>query len=190
MINDYGELVTEAAVRSGVSDVPSRAPMLVGMAENWLSKQLRMADQQTATTLTTDANGDAALPSDYESMQVVYYGTRKVERRPLEDVLLKDTAGYAIQGTTFKSSLTSTAHSIVYYASIPSLASNGTNWLLTAEPDLYLQAVLFQIYVSKNDAANAQVTSSFISSMLDDVKSRDWANRRADTKMKLGGSVV
>lgn len=194
MINDYQELVTEAAQRSGVSDLPSRAAMIVGMAEGWLNKRLRTADQQTATTLTTDANGDASLPSDYEAMQVVYFGTRKLERRPLENILLGDSDGYVIQGATFKSTLTSTAHSVVYYASLPALASNTTNWLLTAEPELYLNTVIFQAYASKPSdpemIQRAATLAPYIEGLVDDVNNRDWSNRWADTTLRMGGTVV
>ena len=41
MINDYSELVVEASRLSGITDVAQRAPMYIGMAEDFLSKKLR-----------------------------------------------------------------------------------------------------------------------------------------------------
>lgn len=42
MINDYAELVTEVAHRTGATDVASRAKMYVGMAEEYMRKALRI----------------------------------------------------------------------------------------------------------------------------------------------------
>ena len=74
MIQDYAELIAEVTTRSSVSDVATRAKMHVGMAENMLSKRLRTSDMETAVVLTTDADGLAALPSDYAEMRSIRAG--------------------------------------------------------------------------------------------------------------------
>lgn len=189
-LGDYAELVIEAARRSGVTDLTTRADMIVGMAEDYLSKRLRVAGMETETTLTTDSDGEASLPSDYEEMRSVRVSDAPFRRLPLDQVLNSGTRGYAVRGSTFVSTKASTAHAVVYYASIPSLDSNDTNHLLTSEPELYLQAVLFQAYSSAGDLERAAVTQAYVDRLIDHANSRAYLYRHGNNRVHLGISAI
>ncbi len=189
MINDYPELIAEVSTRSGVSDVVSRAKMFVGMAEKALSKRLRLANMETATELTTDESGCVDLPADFQEMRSIRVNQQDIERKPLGVVLEGRQSGYAIQAKVLKSTYTSTAHSLVYYAAVPDLEADNTSWLLDDEPELYLQAVLFQVYTANNEIEKAQATAGYLGGLINAANGADHMNRHAGTCINLGNIV-
>ncbi len=183
MISDYPELIAEVAERSGVSDVATRAKMYVGMAEKALSKRLRLAEQEKSVELVTDATGAVDLPADFEEIRTILVGDRYIDRKPLEVILRGRQTGYAVEGRVLKSSHALTAHQLVYYASLPGLEANNTNWLLDDEPEIYLHAVLFQVYTAKNDIARAEATAAYLAGLIE-------AANRAATMKRIGATRV
>lgn len=189
MISDYPELISEVSRRSKVSDVANYAAMHVGMAETALSKMLRLADMETAVEITTDAAGEVALPTDYIEMRSILIGTREVERKSLPLVLAGTVCGYAVQGKTLKSTFKSMAHSCVYYAAIPSLEAANTNWLLEAEPEIYLQAVLQQVYAEQMDIEKATATANYLATLVENANTAARTARLTGTRISLGSIV-
>lgn len=183
MINDYAELITEAAHRTGVTDVASRAKMYVGMAEKALSKRLRVADTEAETTLTTNSLGRVGLPDDYIAARAVFVNKDELPRKSFSQIRQERACGYAIQGSVLHSSERETDHDLAYYAAIPSLEANDTNWLLDAEPELYLQAVVFQIYTAVNDLEKAQTTAGYLDILIEDFLRSDRVARYAGAKI-------
>ncbi|MBT8152750.1 hypothetical protein KMP13_02325 [Epibacterium ulvae] len=180
MITDYSELVAEVTERSGVSGVANRAAMFVGLAERALSKRLRVADAETVATLTTDAEGRTGLPSDFEMVRQIFVPPGiELPARPLASIQsqFSRVEGYAIRGPELVSSKRETAHEVIYYASIPSLVTNGSNWLLEREPEIYLHAVLHQIYVFGTDVERAQVTASYLDQLVSEFLAADRSAR-------------
>lgn len=187
MINDYPELIAEVSARSGVTDVVNRAGMFVGMAEQMLSKRLRLGGMETAAELTTDASGSVALPVDYQEMRSIRISSGVVPRRSLDVILADRQCGYAVQGKVLKSTYKSTAHQLVYYATVPGLEAANTSWLLDDEPELYLQAVLFQVYTANTDIEKAQATAGYLGSLIEAANEADHMNRHVGTRINLGG---
>jgi len=187
-LDDYAELVLEAARRTGVTDLTTRADMVVGMAEKYLSKRLRLAGQETETTLTTDSDGEATLPSDFEEIRSVRVSDRIFPRLDLDRVLTGSADGFTVRGSTLVSTKASADHVIVYYASIPSLDSNDTNHLLTAEPELYLYAVIFQAYSSAGDLEKAAVARGYVDTMIEEANLRSYLIRHGDQRLHLGAA--
>ena len=186
MINDYPELIAEVSARSGVSDVASRARMHVGMAEKMLSRRLRLSGMETAVTLTTDVEGSANLPDDFQEMRTVCTNKRELIRQAVGAVLYGRATGYFVHGKTLKSSYRSTPHDCLYYAAIPGLEKNNTNWLLAYEPEIYLQAVMLQVYVSQFDVDKVQATSSYLDGLIETAQQADHMKRHSGTRINLG----
>lgn len=186
MINDYPELIAEVSARSGVSDVASRARMHVGMAEKMLSRRLRLSGMETAVTLTTDAEGSVGLPDDFQEMRIVRTSKRELTRQPVGMVLYGRATGYFVHGKTLKSSYNSAPHDCLYYAAIPGLEENNTNWLLADEPEIYLQSVLLQVYVSQCDVDKAQTISGYLDGLIATAQQADHMKRHAGTRINLG----
>ena len=159
---DYAELIAEAANLSGIPEFVSRAAMFTRQAETDLGRALATRDMETAATLTTDADGIAPLPADFMR---------------LRDIV--DNGSIVIQGSDAWTTTKDGTVEIYYFAALPSIVTAGTNWLLAADPVLYLQAVLLQAYLYHADQRAAAVAPI--------VDARVKALSRADKLTKFSG---
>lgn len=162
---DYSELVSEVQHRSGVTDVASRAEHYVRSAERAMEKRLRVGAMEKIATITADETGDALLPDDF--------------------LQLRTTAAGTIAGNVLLTHNCATSFPIQYYAKIPSITL-GPNWLSEAEPELYIQAVLAQVYTANGMAEQAIATMAVVDAMLraleeNDIRARHL-HRRIDTR--------
>ena len=187
MIKDYSELVIEIARRTGVDDVSDKAGQLVGLAENMISKRLRLNEQQTQTTITTDNFGTANLPDDLQEIVSVAVGNCNLERKSINVILHSKQEGFAVLGRKLHSSHHQVDHSLIYFASVPSLEVNNTNFLLENDPEIYLQAVLFQIYSAENDIDKATTTISYLNLLIEEANQVDSAKRHSGTTINFKG---
>ncbi|MBM1556669.1 hypothetical protein JQV19_08415 [Sulfitobacter mediterraneus] len=189
-ISDYTELLIEASERGGDPTLPTRGKMLVGLVENHLNKKLRVSDMEASTTVTTDANGEATIPSGWVGLEGVYYDDVRVPRlmySPVEQDFV--SWGYYTSGDTIKSNLKSRSIVIRYYSAIPSLHTNSTNWLLTAEPEIYLTGLAWQMALRSNDFEKAALAKGYLDSLLGDFRKDDSAKRRGMTSVDMGGGT-
>lgn len=180
-IADVTELVSEASRISKRGDLANYAKMLLGFAEAELNKELRTRQMKASTSLTTDANGSVALPSDYLQAISLTYSTdihlNKITREKAD----ANVGGYYIDGSNLISSKASTEHTLHYYQEIPGLWVNGTNWLLTTKPELYLRALVFEAHKDAMDEENALKAQALYQRALDALKSDELAATQADT---------
>lgn len=187
-IHDYTELLVEAAERSGQGDLPARGEMLVGMLETYLNKKLRTTDQESSSTVTTSATGTTTLASDLVEIKGVYHDDLPVPRltySPVEEDI--DGWGYYTDGTTLKSTLKSREIVIRYYAAIPSLHSNSTNWLLSAEPEIYLQGLLWQAHLRAKEYEIASGAKGYMDNLIEEFAVHDRNKRRGLTEIDMTG---
>lgn len=132
------------------SDLDSRIPDFIELAEAEFNRTLRTIEMETTSTSTL--TGDAvAVPVDFLGLRSI-----KIDNTVLEYVTPSEIADDEGTGTPtrytvsdgqfiFRPAPSSGAVEISYYASIPALTvSNATNWLMTRWPDLYLFAVCAQ----------------------------------------------
>lgn len=189
MIRDYPELVATVTTRSKVPDVATHAASYVGLAEAALSKRLRVAGMEAAATLTTDADGVVALPAGYQEMRDIRCGDYLLRRLPLP-TLKAGMRGYAIQGANIVASEKETDLDVVYYSALPSLAENNTNWLLAQDPEIYLYAVLFQVFTAEFQIDKAQAASTHLGGLIANLEAADNEARFAGTMIDFGGVSV
>lgn len=170
---DFAELVTEAQIRSGVTDVASRAEHYVRSAERMLEKRLKVGAMEQVATLVADADGVIALPTDFLQWRTTGAG---------------DIAGSGVTSARPGQSV-----NVQYYAKLPSII-DGPNWLSDAEPELYIQAVLFQIYTANGMADQAVATNTLLAALIQQVEEADirarYLNRRIDTAAFTPGRTV
>jgi hypothetical protein len=115
----------------------------------------------------TPTDGVVPLPDDWLETRAIYMNTTpKLELEYLtpENYFLRNysfvngtqpSRYYTVQNDSIYLSDTSSGNdiTILYYQSIPDLATNNTNWLLNRHPDLYLAECLAEAYdVIKNEA--------------------------------------
>jgi hypothetical protein len=166
-IIDYASLqsaVTEYLARDQDATLIARIPTFIQLAEAKLNRQLFVRQmEQRSTGLVDLASNEPefiSLPADFQSMRRVRLSS--VTGKPaLEfksgtqmDEYRFGTADAAAQPRYFtvfgdEIEIAPTPDSactieMVYRQNVPALASNGSNWLLTLAPDLYLYGALLE----------------------------------------------
>src|SRR5258708_1013904 len=164
----------------GVSSNADTIPQCIAFAEAFFNRKLRCREMVASTTLNP-VSGSASLPSDFlQVVDVIYTGTPVDSLEELDDALFEKTFGdpnntgppkaYLIRGSTlYIGPVSGTALTFVYYQKIPPLASNSTNWLLSAHPDLYLFGALAEAEAFTEDANAAGLWKQRRDEVLDEV---------------------
>lgn len=187
MISDYPELIAEVTHRTGEASVPTRAAIYTGMAETSLNRALALSDMEATTTLTLDALGEADLPADFLRMRLVKRGDHSLDSYDLHAIKIKTRYGYAIQNGKIITSFPNADIDAYYYQKLPPLVTNSTNWLLASAPDVYLHAVMHQVFVAMLDADRALAASTFLQALLTDLTRADAIKRFSNTKRQVAG---
>lgn len=175
-IVDYASLqaaVTEYLARDQDATLIARIPTFIQLAEAKFNRQLfvrQMESRATAVVNLASAEPEfISLPFDFQSMRRVRLssvtgkpclafksGTQMDEYR----FSISDVATQPLYFTVFGAEIELAPSpdqpytiEMVYRQNIPPLASNGTNWLLTLAPDLYLYGALLESapYIKEDD---------------------------------------
>ena len=184
-MKDYSELIAECAQRTNMNNLVERAEMFSDMAVRTLSRRLRLVEQETEATLTTNQNGDAELPQDFEEMKGVFVNGKKIQRASLAsmyDPYERDI--YAIAGRKLKSKYTQTQHQCHYFASIPKL-SQPDNFLVQKEPEICLYALLFQAFAANGDIDKAAQAASWLDRLVQEANDNDQSKRQGGVRVNL-----
>ena len=187
MIVDYTELIAEVTRQTEYDDFPSYADLLTGVAEAYLNDRLLLGPMETKATLTLDANSEADLPADYKQMRVVYSGTSIAQEFPLEDVIKQSVSGYAISGGKIIATTGMSEYDIIYYAKLPSLIDNQTNWLLSLDSSIYQLSLMEQAFRWKSNIDAAGVTNQLLNTGIDRLNSADVTARFSGTRFTTQG---
>jgi hypothetical protein len=157
-ISTYSELQAAVADFLNRDDLTTAIPNFISLAEAALNRRMRAPEMVTRATVTIDAEYENR-PSDW--LETIRY---QVNTNPIavlefvtpEEAIIQKTKYSASGQPLFFSTVgtqfqhvpvpdTSYTGELMYYARIPALSvSNTTNWLLTANPDIYLYATLVQ----------------------------------------------
>ncbi len=184
---DYTDLLIGVSDYTGRDDVAHLFGRFTALAETKLNRRLRVADMDEEISLTTDANGDATLPTDYIEAREVKDSNGRILRQASINALTRlygNRSGtpteFAIVGSVLMVKPTIAAtFDMIYYEKIPSLETNGTNWLLTRAPDIYLYATALEVSAWARDAegvsgARTLLDQSVSSLIVDDERAR-WS---------------
>lgn len=180
---NYTELSTDlvkwAEDRGDVdSDVISTC---IRLAEAHLNREIRHTEMLTTTDLTP-ASGAVTIPSGCVGVYSVIEKT--TPRRVLEyhgkDYLESkyDTTAsglacaYTVTGRTVSMApRPSNDIEFTYYAAIPGLEANSTNWLMDDHPDIYMSACQVEIYRYLKMDADLQIEAQRLQAMIDELNS-------------------
>ncbi|WP_441237492.1 phage adaptor protein [Bradyrhizobium sp. 930_D9_N1_4] len=156
--------VTEYLARDQDATLIARIPTFIQLAEAKFNRQLFVRQMEQRATALVDLGSDEpefiSLPSDFQSMRRVRLssatgkpclefksGTQMDEYRFATSDIAARPRYFTVFGNELELAPTPDAAytiEMVYRQSIPPLASNGSNWLLTMAPDLYLYAALLE----------------------------------------------
>ena len=191
---DYPQLIAEITERTGNAGVASNAALYVDLAEKALSKMLRVGDAERVITLTTDSTGVVDLPDNFGRLRYIQRGAYQL---PLVNYgsdlptkpLGSNDFGYYIQGNQNFTSFPDSDISVHYYEVIPSLVTFGTNWLIEREPEIYLYAVMKQVFLANLDTDKAQAAEAILNSLIDNYKRADIVARFSSVRYRPEGAT-
>ena len=184
---DLPELIAETVERTGDSGVPTRASIYLQFAEADLNKRLRVGANETVVTLTTDASGNVNLPADYSELRSLFIAGMPVRNTALPSIEDKLTPGYTIQGHRLLTTYANTPVTLHYYAAVPTLQTTGTNWLIVAEPEVYIYAMMRQVYLAKLDAEKARACGEVLTDLIAEVLRADRVKRFGKLPYRVAG---
>lgn len=187
-VTDYDSLVENVAAydeRADDTDFVARIPGFIHLFEASLSRNIRGRETSFTTTLTTDANGYATLPSDFlrfRSFTTVngnlYRSLNPIAAGAVATLYPIDTASDAvsvsISGNNIRLSPTAASSvSLEYDRRFVGLGpSNQTNWVLDDNPDLYLAGTLAHAAAYLKDWNESAVFSNQAAMFLDEVNAQ------------------
>jgi hypothetical protein len=207
-ISTYSELQSAVADHMARSDLTSYIPDFITLTESVLNfgmkspeydlSPLRARDMETVSSLTP-ASGVATLPDTFlEPRRVVEEASI---RRPLDyitpegaDEMYPDRASglsdhYTIIGSSlYMFPLSTNDIEVHHYRTIPPLASNDPNWLLTKNPNIYLRGALFQAALFVKDQAEALTHATLLKALVGGMNASD-ARVNANAGVMLRGPV-
>ena len=175
----------KAAVASWLarSDLTSQIPDFITLAEAKLNRALRTRQMEQRST--ADAAEYMALPTGFlELRNIQVNGTPNYtleQRAPWEmDALDDGVAGrpsrYCLLANQIQLAPVPDATytlEIDYYEVIPPLASNSSNWLLAAAPDIYLYGALLEAAVFMLDDPRVPLWRDAYSTVISQLQSAD-----------------
>lgn len=193
-IIDYVSLqsaVTEYLARDQDLTLIARIPTFIQLAESKFNRQLFVRQMEQRSTALVDTGSIEpefiSLPADFQSMRRVRLssvagkpclefrsGTQMDEYRfSTSDVAARPRYFTVFGGEIELAPTPDAAYTIemVYRQNIPSLGSNGTNWLLALAPDLYLYGALLESAPYIKEDARIQTWGLGFSSALADLNS-------------------
>ena len=158
-ITTYAELKTAVANWSSRSDMTSRTPEFIAMAEDWAGLNLRVRAMETTTNLTVNAQ-TVALPTGFVSMRRLYLDGNPVKKldylSPINfwsKYTSTNTAkpvAYTIEGENIVfGPIPDTTYTgkILYYKKFTSFSGDSdTNWLLTNARGILLYGALVELF--------------------------------------------
>lgn len=163
-IGNYTQLLAAIANYLARDDLTSAIPDFVTLAEAKFNRTLFHPRMETRATLTVNTLATDPefldLPSDFQTIRGVRLSgvtgkprlnfltqTQMEDYRYSIDNIVAQPTYFSILGSQLELAPTPGEDydvEVIYRATIPALASNSTNWLLTAAPDVYLYGTLLE----------------------------------------------
>lgn len=192
-IDTFATLVsaaTEWLARDQDATLVARVPDFITLAEAKFNRILFHPKMETRSTTTVDTSDSepefVSLPTDFQTMRRIRLSgvvgkprLHFMSQTQLEDFRYSngDVAGqpvyFTITGDELELAPTPNldyALEMVYRANLPALtASNTTNWLLTAAPDLYLYGTLLESAPYIKEDGRIQTWGGALSTVLDQI---------------------
>lgn len=188
---NYSDLLAAVALFTHRSDLTSVLPDLVNLAETRINGDLDSRKQDVSASLSTVAATETvALPTDLIEIRhcSVSSTTPKVVLDNVTLDNLYETNAYGLSGIPQKYSIVGTnlilsptpdavyTLKLVYRANVPSLATNSTNWLMTAYPKVYLYATLLEVAIYTKEQDRLEEYSAAYRGALATVAAKDWCS--------------
>ena len=200
-ITTYAELQTATANWLDRSDLTDRIPEFIELAEANFNRVIRQPDMITKndsfsiagryTTLPTDTLEIVRIVLDLTPVVVLEYVTPEEisERRTYltgtgKPIYFTTIGGSANQLEVLRSPDDTYTASIIYYTRIPALA-DGTNWLLTNHPDIYLFGALVEAEPYLKNDERMPLWTSRLDKALNDLRLQGQRERHTASGLRM-----
>ena len=202
-ISTKAELHTAVANWLNRSDLTSRIPEFISLAEAAFNRNLRTRDMLSRSTTSTNAQY-VALPSDFLEMLNVeltstdppkrlLYATsdRSDDFRQQKSNKVGVPVYYTIEGSAIQLNPTpdiSYTIQMSYYKDIPALsaaADSGDNWLLVTHPDIYLYGALMEAEPFLMNDARVQLWATAYQEAVANLQEQDNKDRHSGSAMRV-----
>ena len=170
------------------TDIKDVFDRLTQFDEARLNRRLRTRQQVTSTTLTV-ASGTVAVPADFAEV-IGVFATDGYEyvARPIQEVQITGPqAFYAISGSNLITNGPEGDRTLTDYATLPSLSSNDSNWLLQSYPALYLYAVSLEAAKYVQDVEKAAAFKAFADMEERELHANDAGERYRRARVRVAG---
>ncbi len=186
-ISSYAELQDLIADYLARSDLTTRIPTFIQLAEARMNRVLRDLENETIVTLTPDADGIAALPTNYRQWRSVnavddttdleFLSPPEAERRYGLDS--GTPRAFTVMGQNLIVYPASTTDVVlVYYAMLdPLSATNAANWVLEKHPDAYIFGALSESAAFIGDDGRVTMWEQKFQGAMDDIRASDQGAR-------------
>lgn len=186
-ITTYAELVT-ALTTSWMhrTDLAAIAPEAITLSEAKFNRRLRTKRQELALAATAiDASYQIAIPSNFRAVKRLWRTdspTTPLGVKTLEFIIKRSWAAekalnYCVEDATFRFDGTGTVAGVLL-RNIPGLsASTTTNWLLTAEPDVYLYNGLAEMAKHARDMNKASYWEALGDKKIEEINLAEQADQ-------------
>lgn len=200
-IGNYAQLQTAIADHLARSDLTSYIPDFITLAENWLNygsedtAPLRCREMETVATLTP-TDGDCTVPTNFVqtiSAREDGYGVLSYVTPQAFEAMFPVRYGgvgsiYTIVGSTLKTAPNvSNDVLLTYYRTIPDLSTNGTNWLLSKAPGVYLRASLAQAAIFVKNTEEAATQAAMAKALIAGLNKSDMVGKYARAGITIRG---
>lgn len=172
------------------SDMASEMSRFTRLFEAKAGRQLRTRRQEASFSGTISGANKLALPSDWAGFKTLWLSGQEQSpfvAQSLESVVAKNrTSGaptmYAIDGSSVRFDGSGDVVG-VYYQTLPSIETAGSNWLSVAAYDAYLCGVVAEAWLYLLDENRASLMAAKSQNALDSLMS-------ADQRDKFNGPLV
>ena len=207
-ISTKAELHTAVANWLNRSDLTARIPEFISLAEASFNRNLRTRDMLVRSTASTSSQY-VSLPSDFLEMlnieltstsppkRLVYITSDRSDDYRERDNNTTGTPSYwTIEGVSiqlFPTPSESVTLQLSYYQDIPplsGLADSGSNWILSAHPDIYLYSTLMQASPYIMDSQAGQQWDALLARSMQELQMADEKSRYAGGTLNMRPKYV
>ena len=200
-ITTYAELQTATANWLDRSDLTDRIPEFIELAEANFNRGIRQPDMITKNDSFSIAGRYTTLPADtLEIVRIVldltpvivleYMTPEELSERRItltgtgKPYYFTTIGGSANQLEVLRSPDDTYTASIIYYTRIPALA-DGTNWLLTNHPDIYLFGTLVEAEPYLKNDERMPLWTSRLDKALSDLRLQGQRERHTASGLRM-----
>ena len=199
-LTNYTNLQSTIADTLNRDDLTSIIPTFISLCEAAVNRDVRHWRMETRANGVQDA-GDAYMqvPADWvetvrfsvtdngTSPIVLISPTSMAESRALSNDQTGVPTAYTLEAGQFHlypTPIAETNVELIYYAKVPPLATNSTNWLMSQAPDIYLYGSLIHSAPYLQDDARLAVWAQLYSAAVTRINESGMSAKVSGTNMK------